>query len=62
MANPGGEKPFPSSAGQLLTYADLRLKGGAKKTTLTSLVSALRFLEKAGEVPEGPASPNTRGF
>ena len=29
------------------------MKGGAKRTTLSSLLASFKFLEEAGEVPEG---------
>ena len=48
-----GHAPFPTSPQLLLVYGELRLRGGAKRTTLSSLLASLKFLEEAGEVEAG---------
>mgnify|MGYP003333697518 CR=1 FL=1 len=47
-----GEGPWPTSAEQLLDFLSLKAREGAARTTLPSLLSSLRFLEEAGELPE----------
>ena len=44
--------PFPQEAGQVLEYLEAVGREGAARTTQSSLLSSLRFLEEAGEVPE----------
>ena len=47
-----GVGPFLTNEEMVLEYMDLRLAEQAPRTTLSSLVSALTFLEEAGEVEE----------
>ena len=45
-------KPFPTEADEVLRYFSVRLEEGAARTSFRSLLTALSFFEKAGEVPE----------
>ena len=44
-------KPFPAEVGPLLRFFEGKRTEGAAKSTYGSVLSSLRFLEKAGEVP-----------
>ena len=55
-----GLGPWPREPEHLLGYFELKVEEGLARTTLPSLVSSLRFLEEAGELPEDlrlPAHP-----
>ena len=45
-----GYPPFPTVAQHFLGYLEVKAGEGASRTTAASLLSALRFLEEAGEV------------
>ena len=47
-----GLGPWPREPEHLLGYFELKVEEGLARTTLPSLVSSLRFLEEAGELPE----------
>ena len=51
-----GYPPFPSSHETVLQYMELRRKEGAPRTTVTSLLLSLKFLEEAGEVASSSSS------
>ena len=51
LANDHG--PWPTTAALVLEYLAVVGGEGAARTTQSSLLSSLRFLEEAGEVPEG---------
>ena len=44
--------PWPLNTAAVLTYVEVRRSKGAPRTAYASLLSALRFLEEAGEVAE----------
>ena len=46
-----GLPPWPTDTGSVLDYLDVRKREGAARTAYSSLLSSLRFLEEAGEVP-----------
>ena len=59
-----GQPPWPETEQPLLDFFEVRKGEGAPRTAYASLLSSLRFLEEAGEIPEaervsrGPALSN----
>ena len=46
-----GLGPWPTAPEHLLDYFDFKAEEGMARTSLSSLLSSLRFLEEAGELP-----------